>query len=168
MVALTGICLIQAARVASSLLGMYRVGSVLKQTEMIPVGPEAGRLRVDPGTWSETQSTHRILQEKGFRPGTPVVGVDSLCGWIYLSGGKSPGVPWFFRDQPQYLKEVLARLDPLTLEKCWVWIRSSSQIADPAGWWPNKGIPFPRQAAGQTRLQTDRGSETLSFFVPTP
>jgi len=167
LIALTGLCLIQAARVTSSLLGMYRVGSVMKQTETITEGPEAGRLRVDPDTWSELQTIHRILQEKGFRSGTPVVGVDSLCGWIYLSGGTSPGVPWFFRDQPEYLKEVLAKLDPRTLRKSWVWIRSSSRIANPVAWWPQVEIPLPRQAAVQAYLQTDRGSETLSLFVPT-
>jgi hypothetical protein len=167
VVALTGLCLIQAARVTSSLLGMYRLGSVLEQTEMITEGPEARRLWVDPDTSSELLSIHRILQAKSFRPGTPVVGVDSLCGWIYLTGGISPGVPWFFRDQPEYLKEVLAKLDPRTLRKSWVWIRSSSRIANPVAWWPQVEIPFPRQAAVQAHLQTDRGSETLSLFVPT-
>jgi hypothetical protein len=167
-VALTGLCLIQASRVSSSLLGMYRVGSVLDQTELLAMRPEAGCLRVDRGTLAQVESIQRILASEGFRPGTPVVGIDSLCGWVYLVGGSSPGVPWFFRNQTQYLKEVLAKLDPRTLGKCWVWIRSSSQIVEPAGWWPKTDTPFPGQAAGPIPLQTDRGSETLTLFVPRP
>lgn len=167
-VTLAGLCLTQASRVSSSLLGMYRLGSVFEQTETLKVGPEAGRLKVDPKTFGQIEAIHHILHKEGFQAGTPIIGVDSLCGWVYLSGGKSPGVPWFFRDQSEYLKQVLARLDPRTLRKSWAWIRSSSPIASPAGWWPEKDIPFPPQVAGQTRLQTDRGSEDLFLFAPKP
>ena len=166
-VALTGLCLIQASRVSSSLLGMYRVGSVLDQTEMLSIGPELGSLRVDRNTFAEVKSTHEILASKGFRPGSPVVGVDSLCGWVYLSGGSSPGVPWFFRDQGKYLKEVLARVDTDILNSSWIWIRSSSQIADPAQWWPAKAHPPGGwKKAGKVGLLTDRGSEELIIYSP--
>jgi len=166
-VALTGLCLIQASRVTSSLLGMYRVGSVLDQSEMLTVGPEAGQLRVDRNTYTEVKSIHEILAANGFRSGNPVVGVDSLCGWVYLSGGSSPGVPWFFRDQSKYLKEVLARVEPDILDTSWVWIRSSSQINDPAPWWPAK--PHPARGwkpTGQVGLLTDRGAEALIIYSP--
>jgi len=166
-VALTGLCLLQASRVTSSLLGMYRVGSVLDQSEMLTVGPEAGQLRVDRNTYTEVKSIHEILAANGFRSGNPVVGVDSLCGWVYLSGGSSPGVPWFFRDQSKYLKEVLARVEPDILDTSWVWIRSSSQINDPAPWWPAK--PHPARGwkpTGQVGLLTDRGAEALIIYSP--
>lgn len=166
-IALTGLCLIQASRVSSSLLGMYRVGSVLHQTEMLSVGPELGSLRVDRNTFAEVKSTHEILASKGFRPGSPVVGVDSLCGWVYLSGGSSPGVPWFFRNQGKYLKEVLTQVDTGILNSSWIWIRSSSQIADPAQWWPAKvHPPGGWKKAGKVGLLTDRGSEELIIYSP--
>ena len=66
--------------------------------------------------------------------GGAVVGVDSLCGWVYLSGGSSPGVPWFFRDQGEYVKQILARVDTEVLASSWIWIRSSSQIGELAKW----------------------------------
>lgn len=166
-IALTGLCLIQASRVSSSLLGMYRVGSVLDQTELLTVGPEAGRLRVDRGTFAQVKSIHSVLTGRGFRAGTPVVGVDSLCGWVYLSGGSSPGVPWFFRDQGEYVKQILARVDTEVLVSSWIWIRSSSQIGELAKWWPSKvRSPQGWEAAGEVELVSDRGPEKLLLLVP--
>ena len=86
-VSLAGLCLIQASRISSSLLGMYRLGSVLEQSENLEVGPEAGHLRVDRNTRLQVETICKILKQSGFTSGTPVVGVDSLCGWVYLAGG---------------------------------------------------------------------------------
>ena len=166
-VALTGLCLIQASRVSSSLLGMYRVGSVLDQTELLAVGPEAGCLRVDRDTFAQVESIHSVLAGRGFRAGTPVVGIDSLCGWVYLTGGSSPGVPWFFRDQREYLRQVLLKVDAEVLKSSWIWVRSSSQIQDPAQWWPAKPyLSRTRTRAGEVKLLTDRGSEKLWLLCP--
>ena len=160
-VSLAGLCLIQASRVSSSLLGMYRLGSVLEQNEKLGVGPEAGQLRVDRNTRSQVETICKILQRRGFRPKTLVVGVDSLCGWVYLAGGTSPGVPWFQRNQAEFGRHVLAQCDVRTLSSSWMWIRSSSQMKDPNRWWPPQ-IPAPRwREAGQVRLATDRGAEKL-------
>ena len=160
-VSLVGLCLIQASRVSSSLLGMYRLGSVLEQNENLGVGPEAGRLRVDRNTRLQVETIYEIIQRRGFRPETPVVGIDSLCGWVYLAGGTSPGAPWFQRDQAEYGKKVLARCDVRALRSSWMWIRSSSQIKDPVCWWPPK-IPAPSwREAGRVALTTDRGPEKL-------
>ena len=165
-IALTGLCLIQASRVSSSLLGMYRVGSVLGQTEALGEGPEAGRLWVDPQTATEVREIVRLNSLHGFRPGDPVVGIDSLCGWVYLSGATSPGVPWFFRDQRDYLSGVLSRVDPAVLRRTQVWLRSSSQLQSPAAWWPfTQGLAFPRRV-GEVELRSDRGRENLVVFSP--
>ena len=145
---------------------MYRLGSVLEQTEDLDSGPEAGRLRVDRNTQREVRDIHQLLQSNGFRDSTPVVGVDSLCGWIYLSGGRSPGVPWFFRDQPEYLKQVLAKVEPSTLRRTWVWTRSSSNIRQITTWWPQTNAAVPTRLAGEISLTTDRGEEKLSIFQP--
>jgi len=163
-VALTGLCLIQASRVSSSLLGMYRLGSILEQREILNVGPEAGRLLVNSNTKREVESIHEILRGTVFFPRSPVVGVDSLCGWVYLAGAVSPGVPWFFRDQEQYLQQVLAHSDVEMLDTSWVWIRSSSQMQDPARWWPRRIPPPYWKKAGEVSLVTDRGPEKLLFF----
>jgi hypothetical protein len=166
VVALTGLCLLQASRVSSALLGMYRLGSVFDQTEILSSGPEAGHLRVDPKTLTQIESIRVILPKEGVAGPIPVVGVDSLCGWIYLSGASSPGVPWFFRDQPEYLRQVLALLKPQTFQSSWIWIRSSSQIANPAGWWPTHSSPPALSKVGEIPFLTDRGEETLTLLAP--
>jgi hypothetical protein len=162
---LAGLCLIQASRVSSSLLRMYRLGSVLDQNENLEVGPEASRLRVDRYTRLQVEAIWGILQHEGFRPRTPVVGVDSLCGWVYLAGGTSPGVPWFQRDQAEFGRQVLAKCDVRALRSSWLWIRSSSQMKDPERWWPPQ-IPAPSwREAGQVVLATDRGAEKLLLLL---
>ena len=167
-VSLAGLCLIQASRVSSSLLGMYRLGSVFEQTETVKVGPEAGRLKVDPKTFGQIEAIHHILHKEGFQAGTPVIGVDSLCGWVYLSGGKSPGVPWFFVDQENYLSEVLKIIPAEFLGQSWVWIRSSSKLQEIQSWWPSRGIRSPDRQAGKVSLTSDRGDESLRLLAPRP
>lgn len=167
-VSLAGLCLIQASRVSSALLGMYRVGSVFEQTETVKVGPEAGRLKVDPKTFAQIEGIHHILRKEGFQAGTPVIGVDSLCGWVYLSGGKSPGVPWFFFDQKAYLSEVLKIIPAEFLGQSWVWIRSSSKLQEVQSWWPSRGIRSPDRQAGKVSLTSDRGDESLLLLAPRP
>ena len=166
IVALTGLCLIQGSRVSTSLLGLYRVGSVLHQTELLDQGPEAKKLQVDPQTAREIHDLARLLSTSGFRAGDPVVGVDSLCGWVYLSGATSPGVPWFFRDQGSYLSAVLSLVDPAVLRRTWVWLRSSSHFQEMTEWWPTAVVPPPFCRAGQIILETDRGREPMVVIRP--
>ena len=168
VVSLAGLCLIQASRVSSSLLGMYRLGSVLEQNENLGVGPEAGRLQVDRNTRLQVETIYEIIQRSGFRPGTPVVGVDSLCGWVYLVGATSPGVPWFFADQKTYISEVLKAIPAEFLGQSWVWMRSSSKLQDIQSWWPSLGARLPDRQAGKVSLTVDRGDESLQLFAPNP
>ena len=168
VVSLAGLCLIQASRVSSSLLGMYRLGSVLEQNENLGVGPEAGRLQVDRNTRLQVETIYEIIQRSGFRPGTPVVGVDSLCGWVYLVGATSPGVPWFFADQKTYISEVLKAIPAEFLSQSWVWMRSSSKLQDIQSWWPSLGARLPDRQAGKVSLTVDRGDESLQLFAPNP
>jgi len=167
-VSLAGLCLIQASRVSSALLGMYRVGSVFEQTEIVKVGPEAGRLKVDPKTFAQIEAIDHVLRKEGFQAGTPIIGVDSLCGWVYLSGAKSPGVPWFFVDQKTYLAEVLKIIPAEFLGQSWVWIRSSSKLQEIQSWWPSRGIRSPDRQAGKVSLTSDRGDESLRLLAPRP
>jgi hypothetical protein len=167
-VSLAGLCLIQASRVSSSLLGMYRLGSVLEQNENLGVGPEAGRLQVDRNTRLQVETIYEIIRRSGFRPGTPVVGVDSLCGWVYLVGATSPGVPWVFMDQKTYLSEVLKIIPAKLLGQSWVWIRSSSKLQEIQSWWPSRGIRSPDRQAGKVSLTSDRGDEIVLLLAPRP
>ncbi|NCY22495.1 hypothetical protein EBX31_11155, partial [bacterium] len=57
-------------------------------------------------------------------------------------------------------------LNQQALRSSWLWIRSSSLIADPVGWWPHATAPLNLHKAGEIPLQTDRGNETLSLFTP--
>jgi hypothetical protein len=147
---------------------MYRLGSVFEQTETVKVGPEAGRLKVDPKTFGQIEAIHHILGKEGFQAGTPIIGVDSLCGWVYLSGGTSPGVPWFFIDQKAYVSEVLKVIPPQILKESWVWVRSSSKIQEIQSWWPSGGIRFPSRQAGEISFTSERGDEILRHFSPHP
>jgi hypothetical protein len=147
---------------------MYRVGSVFEQTETVKVGPEAGRIKVDAKTFSQIEAIHRILRKEGFRAGTPIIGVDSLCGWVYLVGATSPGVPWFFADQKTYISEVLKAIPAEFLSQSWVWMRSSSKLQDIQSWWPSLGARLPDRQAGKVSLTTDRGDERLRLFAPNP
>jgi hypothetical protein len=167
-VSLAGLSLIQASRISSSLLGMYRLGSVFEQTETVKVGPEVGRLKVDPKTFGQIEAIHHILVIEGFHLGTPIIGVDSLCGWVYLTGGTSPGVPWFFIDQKAYVSEVLKVIPPQLLEESWIWVRSSSKIQEIQSWWPSRGIRSPDRQAGKVSLTSDRGDESLRLLAPRP
>ena len=165
-VALAGLCLLQASRVSTSLLGMYRVGSVWEQTELLTIGPESHNLRVDLETARQIGALWQLASSHGFQAGDPVIGVDSLCGWVYLSGATSPGVPWFFRDQREYLAGVLSRVDPETLRQSWVWLRTSSQLKEFSTWWHAKsGIASPKRV-GEVVLRSDRGPEDLIVFSP--
>jgi len=153
---------------SSALSGSCQVGSVFEQTETVKVGPEAGRLKVDPKTFGQIEAIYHILHKEGFQAGTPIIGVDSLCGWVYLSGGKSPGVPWFFVDQENYLSEVLKIIPAEFLGQSWVWIRSSSKLQEIQSWWPSRGIRSPDRQAGKVSLTSDRGDESLRLLAPRP
>lgn len=135
-VSLFGLCLIQSSRVSSSLLGMYRLGSVFEQTENLGFGPEKGKLLISPETKRVVGLLKEPLAQGGFTFGDPVIGVDSLCGIVYLCGARSPGMPWFFRNQVDFLRKTVALLERSTLKRAWVLIRSSSQSSSLDAWWP--------------------------------
>lgn len=167
LVALVGICFLQASRVSSSLLQMYRVGSVLRQTKLLEIGPEAGRLRVDSATAGQISSLNEALVRYGFHRGDPVIGVDGLCGLVYLSGGTSPGVPWFFAGQHNYLRGVLQKLPKETLAKSWVLIRSGTNLRDLNSWWNPNDVPPPGFKAKLSGFEIDPTlTEDILLYAP--
>jgi hypothetical protein len=135
-VSLAGLCLIQASRVSSALLGMYKLGSVFEQTENLSFGPEKGRLLVSQETNQVMRALEPRFRQMGFRGGDPLIGVDSLCGVVYLCGARSPGMPWFFRNQTDFLRRTIAILDRATLKRTWILVRASSKSSNTLDWWP--------------------------------
>jgi len=164
-IALVGLGLIQSSRISSALLGMYRLGSVFSQTETLSFGPEKERLRVSPETKGALEGLHPFLEREEFKTGDPLIGVDSLCGLVYLAGGRSPGMPWFFRDQKIFLETTLRTLPVPTLEKTWLLVRSSSQSARPSEWWPKTLAPEPKPVAAWS-LQWDGQGEEFRLYRP--
>ena len=164
-VALIGLCLIQSSRVSSALLGMYRLGSVFSQTEKVSFGPENQRLMVAPEIREVLEALRSPLQGEGFKSGDPLIGVDSLCGVVYLAGGHSPGMPWYFRDQKDFLERTMRTLPAQTLNKAWLLIRTSSQSARPSEWWPDSLATFPSLVAVWSS-QWDGQSEEFRLYRP--
>jgi hypothetical protein len=164
-VAMVGLCLIQSSRVSSALLGMYRLGSVFDQNEKLSFGPEKQRLLVSRETKEVLEALCPTLEKQGFQAGDPLIGVDSLCGIVYLAGGRSPGMPWFFRDQKIFLEKTLLILPRETLRKAWLLVRSSSQSARPSDWWPDSLAPEPRPIFVWSS-QWDGQSEKFRFYRP--
>jgi len=165
-IALLGLCLLQASRVSSALLGMYRLGSVFSQTEEVSLGPERQRLMVSPEIKNAIEPLGKFLAQEGFHAGNPLIAVDSLCGVVYLVGGRSPGMPWFFRDQTTFLRKTLEILPKETLQRAWLLVRSSSASAQPSVWWPGDLVPEPN-AMDPWSAKWDGQNEEFRLYRPT-
>jgi len=163
-VSLAGLCLIQASRVSSSLLGMYRLGSVFEQTEKLSFGPERGGLLVSQETKQLMRTLDPRFHQMGFQQGDPLIGVDSLCGVVYLCGARSPGMPWFFRNQTNFLQRTMTILDQETLKRTWILVRGSSQSLNPEDWWP-KSLRCPKLAAKDHAIW-DGQNEEFRLYRP--
>jgi len=163
-VSLVGLCLIQASRVSSSLLGMYRLGSVFEQTENLSFGPERGGLLVSQEIKQLMRTLDPRFHQMGFQQGDPLIGVDSLCGVVYLCGARSPGMPWFFRNQKDFLQRTMTILDQETLKRTWILVRGSSQSLNPEDWWP-KTLRCPKLAAKDHAIW-DGQNEEFRLYRP--
>jgi hypothetical protein len=163
-VSLVGLCLIQASRVSSSLLGMYRLGSVFEQTEKLSFGPERGGLLVSQETKQLMRTLDPRFHQMGFQQGDPLIGVDSLCGVVYLCGARSPGMPWFFRNQTNFLQRTMTILDQETLKRTWILVRGSSQSLNPEDWWP-KTLRCPKLTATDQAIW-DGQNEEFRLYRP--
>jgi hypothetical protein len=159
--ALTGIGLLQASRVATSLSDLYRIGDIRSQNTAIGFGPEKGRLWVDPGLAAAVAQTGAELAQRSFSPGDPVIGVDALCGLVYLLGAKSAGACWYFQNEEDYLRRMVACLDPAVLKKSVVIRRSSSAIAVSDQW---LAIPLVLTKGSPIAVRMDRGSEMIFVY----
>ena len=156
-----GLGLLQASRVATSLSDLYRIGDIRSQNTAIDFGPEKGRLCVEPGLAAAVAETGAELARGSFSPGDPVIGVDALCGLVYLLGAKSAGACWFFEAQEQYLRRMVARIPTEKLQHGWVIQRSSTRIPSPFQWHPD---PNRLKFLKEVPVILDRGPETITIF----
>ena len=163
IVALTGLGLIQASRVSSSLLDLSRIGSIWNQNARLTFGPEKERFFVDANLARAVQDVGQGLVLTGYQPGDPIIAVDGLCGLVYLLGAQSPEACWFFENQEQYLRRMVARIRPEKLRRCWVLQRSTAQIVPVEKWHPDPGAVLFRERVPVT---LDRGPEQIRIYAP--
>lgn len=164
---------LQGARLVTSLEHSYRVGSLWEQVARLETGPEKGRLRVRPEFADFLKRLDAELRQAGFSPGTPVVGISDLCGVVYLAGGTSPGVPWFFGQvagQKPYTQAVLAWLSPEELSRVWIFRSQATRLpGDVASFWPLRSqVPVPRRVAEVPGLPVESGETVMEIYRPCP
>ena len=164
---------LQGTRLVTSLDHSYRLGSLWEQSAWLATGPEKGRLRVRPEFADFLKHLDAELRQAGFSPGSPVAGISDLCGVVYLAGGVSPGVPWFFGQvsgQKPYSQAVLAWLPEPVLEKVWVFRSQATLLpGDVASFWPAATrVEVPRLVSVVSGLPTESGSTALEIYRPLP
>jgi hypothetical protein len=163
--------ILQGTRIVTSLEDTYRVGSLWKQNKLLESGPEKDRLRVHPELAEFLSRFEDELRKAGFRAGTPVVGISDLCGVVYLAGGTSPGVPWYFGGQDfvkQYTVTVLAWLPEETLSKVWVFRKHSTGLpGDLASFWPpGTWVKVPHLVGKVSGLPEEHGQTVVEIYRP--
>jgi hypothetical protein len=168
---LTSLAVLQGARVATSLEHSYRIGSVWEQTAWLQNGPEKGKLRLQPDLADFMERLGDELEKHGFGNGDPVVGISDLCGVVYLAGGRSPGVPWFFGQvagQKPYTQAVLGWLTPDQLQRIWIFRSTGTQLAGPlSSFWPaTTPVPVPRLAGTVSEFPSELGNFSLEIYKP--
>lgn len=167
------VAVLQSTRMVTSLQHSYRVGSLWEQVAGLETGPEKGRLKVRPEFADFLNRLDAELRQAGFSTGSPVVGISDLCGVVYLAGGTSPGVPWFFGQvagQKPYTQAVLAWLPPEELSRVWVFRSQATRLpGDVASFWPpHSPVAVPRRVAVVPGLPAESGEAVMEIYRPSP
>lgn len=83
---------------ANQIVTPYRIpgGLGVQEIAFSPRIPAGKGLRVDADTKQFVESARELLDRSGFQPGDPVLAFYDLPGLVYLVGGRSPILPWFF------------------------------------------------------------------------
>jgi hypothetical protein len=147
--------LLQATRAASSTIFSYRIGNVWNLDSRIGAGPENGRIIVDASTADLVRRLDAAMRTGGFQAGDSIVALTDMPGLVYLLGGKSPGVPWYFGMSPrlagpngEFTRFVLESLPATTLEGSWILYRQKTSIPrDLRRIWPLEKAGLPRDTA---------------------
>lgn len=143
---------LQATRVASSTIFSYRIGNVWALQARVGAGPESGQLLLDEPTADLVRELDHAMRLRDFQAGNPILALTDMPGLVYLLGGKSPGVPWYFGMSPrlagpngEFTKFVLASLPRETLEHSWILFRQKTSIPkDLDRLWPLQKAERPR------------------------
>ena len=83
------------------------------------------------------------------------------CAGVYLAGARSQGACWYFQNEEDYLRRMLAQLDPRIVQGSWVLRRSSSAIGTPDRWLP---VPVKATRGSPLAVQMDRGPEMILVY----
>ena len=145
---------LQACRVGTSTIFSYRIGNVWEFASPVRSGSERERLRLDTSTADLVFRLDAAMREKGFQTGDPIIALTDMPGLVYLLGGKSPGVPWYFGMSPrlageegEFTRYVLSSLPTSLLEECWVLVRIRSCIPkDLSRLWPDGVSALPAES----------------------
>lgn len=71
------------------------------QTQPLAVrSPSFAGLKLDPPSAKFLEEFDAILARSSFQPGRGVIALYDMPGLVYLSGGVSPGNPWYFTEDP--------------------------------------------------------------------
>ena len=133
----------------------------------VAIAAEIGIGRRTIAKWVENDKPAAVaetgaeLARESFSPGDRVIGVDALCGLVYLLVAKSAGACWYFQNQRDYLRRMVARLDPAVLKKSVV-IRRSSSVIWPSDQW--LGVPLILTNGSPIAVRMDRGSEMILVY----
>jgi hypothetical protein len=116
----------------SQLATPYRIaGGIWAQTERFSPRIEAGRgLRVDSGTRELVESTRDLLDRNGFQPGDPLLFFYDLPGLVYLAGGRSSMLPWFFSGSDSLACRAI-RLSSEEIRRGRVFVLARGQLSAP-------------------------------------
>jgi hypothetical protein len=172
LVMVTSVSTLQASRLITSLEHSYRIGNVWEANIPVASGKEAGQLRLSRDMAAFTDAFCAELQANGFREGSPVVGISDLPGLVYLAGGTSPGVPWFFGHHPSHAKsfitKVLSSLPEDVLARTWVFRRSGTLLPGSVeSFWPTAStVPVPRKVGGVSGYVWEGKKEEVEIFAP--
>jgi len=149
---------IQSARQVTALQAQWKVGPLARETEMLRVGSEAGRLRVNAQLNQDLEKLGGVLALLGFRSGGGVVAVSEVPGLVYLLGARSVGVPWYQGWQEDVrirsARAILAIVDPVELADAWLIFAepADQEPAAPEQIWPAGSLSTPPVFSGHTLL----------------
>ena len=112
-----------------------------------------------------TQLTH-LLTQSGFRPGDPIVALYDAPGMVYMNGGISPGMPWYFRNRDVRNCHALD-LTHLPLGKAYI-ITAQPLGRDVQECLRTKGLDFPQhyQLVGSLTNPYAADFQTVSVYAP--
>lgn len=142
------------------LITPYRLAKSIRQ-QVVPVRTAglATTLLVDSTTAAFFNQLTGLLAKGGFRPGDPIMAFYDAPGLAYMSGGVSPGMPWYFSGRDVRNRHALD-MTKIRINKAYI-LTTKPLGKEMQKYLRAKGISFPQQY----RLL---GSLTNPYAAPLP